>query len=179
MADESASAASAKEMDAWVLATLPRALAFATSLVDNSAVADDLVHDCYCRLLSKSEVYDLPRDGTKLLYRAITNACINYARKRRFLSLDALAEQSGTLVDRKAEDPCQIVIQREFTQDMESAMRQLTIPQRAALELKSLGHSLQEIAEALETTPTNAGVLVHRARQTLARVLQLDEEKFA
>jgi RNA polymerase sigma-70 factor (ECF subfamily) len=41
--------------------------------------------------------------------------------------------------------------------------------QRAAVELKSMGHSLQEIAEALGVTPSNAGVLIHRGRQTLAR----------
>jgi RNA polymerase sigma-70 factor (ECF subfamily) len=43
--------------------------------------------------------------------------------------------------------------------------------QRAAVELKALGHSLQEIAEILDVTPTNAGVLVHRGRQELARQL--------
>ena len=43
--------------------------------------------------------------------------------------------------------------------------------QRAALELKSLGHSLQDIADALGVSPSNAGVLVHRARQAMSRFL--------
>ena len=49
--------------------------------------------------------------------------------------------------------------------------------QRAALELKSLGHSQQEVAEVLGVSTTNAGVLVHRARQAMARELSdyLDE----
>jgi DNA-directed RNA polymerase specialized sigma24 family protein len=39
------------------------------------------------------------------------------------------------------------------------------------VELKALGHSLNEIAEMLAVTPTNAGVLVFRGRQGLARQL--------
>ena len=42
---------------------------------------------------------------------------------------------------------------------------------RAALEMKSLGHSLQEIAAALDITANHAGVLIHRARQALALYL--------
>ena len=34
--------------------------------------------------------------------------------------------------------------------------------QRGALELKSLGYSLEEIAEALGTSSSNAGALIHR-----------------
>ena len=60
-----------------MLATLPRALAFATSLLRDRALAEDVVHDCYVRLLQKADTYDLPRDGTKLLFKAITNACID------------------------------------------------------------------------------------------------------
>ena len=47
----------------------------------------------------------------------------------------------------------------------------MTVAQRGALELKSLGYSLDEIAEALGTSPSNAGVLVHRARKILAERL--------
>src|SRR3954469_13181264 len=58
--------------EAWVLATLPRAVAYAASLLRDRALAEDVVHDCYVRLLRKSETYDLPRDGTRILFRAIT-----------------------------------------------------------------------------------------------------------
>jgi DNA-directed RNA polymerase specialized sigma24 family protein len=48
----------------------------------------------------------------------------------------------------------------------------LPITQRAALELKSLGQSLEEIGAALRVSANNAGVLVHRARQAMARRLE-------
>ena len=47
----------------------------------------------------------------------------------------------------------------------------LPTQQRAAVELKAFGYSQQEIAEMLGITTSNAGVLVHRARQTLAQYL--------
>jgi RNA polymerase sigma-70 factor, ECF subfamily len=166
--------ASAESLEAWALATLPRAVAYAASLLSDPASADDVVHDCYCRILRKADVYDVPRDGTKILYRAITNACINLARARRFVSLDSL---DGALVDRRSIDPADALVGQELADGVAAALARLTLPQRAALELKSLGHSLHEIAEALETTPNNAGVLVHRARQAVANFLAGREEK--
>ncbi len=159
--------------EAWVLATLPRALAFATSLLRDRALAEDVAHDCYVRLLAKADTYDLARDGTKLLYKAITNACIdkNY-RDRRMLSLEVATtgEVAGTapVADRRGCDPCELAAQRELEEAVAVEISQLTVAQRGALELSSLGYSLEEIAEALGTSASNAGVLVHRARKVLA-----------
>ena len=158
--------------DAWVLSTLPRALAFAIGLVRDRAAAEDVVHDCYCRLLRKADAYDLPRDGAKLLFRAITNACVDLSRKRSgATSYDQWDEsgRSADLPDRAAEEPLRQLERRELEEAIGVGLDQLPLPQRAALELKSIGHSLQEIGEALGVTANNAGVLVHRARQALAR----------
>ena len=159
--------------EAWVLATLPRALAYATSLLRDRALAEDVTHDCYVRLLAKADTYDLPRDGTKLLYKAITNACIdkNY-RDHRMLSLEveALGESAGTpsLADSRVCDPHDLAARRELEEAVAVELGRLTVAQRGALELSSLGYSLEEIALALGTSPSNAGVLVHRARKLLA-----------
>ena len=152
-----------------MLATLPRALAYATSLLRDRALAEDVTHDCYVRLLAKADTYDLPRDGTKLLYKAITNACIdkNY-RDRRLVSLEA--ESLGDLAGAPSltDNPHDQAAQRELEEAVAFELDRLTVAQRGAVELKSLGHSLDEIAEALGTSPSNAGVLVHRARKILA-----------
>ena len=159
--------------EAWVLATLPRATAFASSLLRDRTLAEDVVHDCYVRLLQKANTYDLPRDGAKLLFKAITNACIdrNY-RDRTMLSLDVEAngEACGSprVADSRACDPHDLATHRELEEAFAVELGHLTLAQRGAIELKSLGYSLVEIAEALGTTSTNAGVLVHRARKALA-----------
>ena len=162
--------------EAWVLATLPRAVAFATSLLKDRALAEDVVHDCYVRLLAKADTYNLPHDGTKLLYKAITNACVdrNY-RDRRLVSLEVESrdEEDGTppLADARACDPLDQAGQRELEAAVAVEIDRLTVAQRGAIELKSLGHSLDEIAEALGVSPGHAGVLVHRARKTLTNRL--------
>lgn len=163
-------------LDAWVLNTLPRAVRYAQSLLSNSSDAEDLVHDCYCRLLQKSSRYDLARDGTKLLYRSITNACIDRARKgQRTVSIHRGDNEDQTdhmMIDRKAETPAAIVEQRELVDAVGLALARLPVEQRAALELKSMGYSLAEIADAVEVSESNAGVLVHRARRAVADYLK-------
>jgi RNA polymerase sigma factor (sigma-70 family) len=160
-------------MEAWVLATLPRALSFALSLLKNRTLAEDVVHDCYAHLLAKADTYNLPGDGTKLLYKAITNACIdrNY-RDRRLLSLEIEsgddAAEALALADVRVCNPLDLAAQRELEGAVAAELSRLTVAQRGALELKSLGYSLNEIAEALGISPSHAGVLVHRARKTLA-----------
>ena len=78
-----------------MLATLPRVVAFARSLLRDHAAAEDVAHDCYCRILAKADVYDIPR-RTKVPFCAITNACIDRTgRDRRHQSLDADPDTDG------------------------------------------------------------------------------------
>jgi RNA polymerase sigma-70 factor (ECF subfamily) len=159
-----------------VLATLPRALAYATSLLRDRSLADDVVHDCYLRLLQKEDTYDLLNDGTKLLFRAVTNACVDRnSRERMLLSLERGGDDSDnstwTLADGHAAGPLDEVMRKEFEAMVASGLERLPVAQRAALELRSLGYSLAEVGEALGTTADNAGVLIHRARKRLAGLL--------
>jgi RNA polymerase sigma-70 factor (ECF subfamily) len=144
-------------------------VAYAASLLRDRAIAEDVVHDCYVRLLRKSETYDLPRDGTKLLFKAITNACVdrNY-RDRTLLSLEFENGEASPLADGRAWEPHDLASHRELEDAVAAELGRLTVAQRGAVELKSLGYSLAEIAEALGTSPSNAGVLILRARKTLA-----------
>lgn len=160
-------------LDAWVLETAPRVVAYARSLLHDPDAADDVVQDCYCRLLARADVYDLPRDGLKILLRAVTNACINLRTRRR--SVFRLARSVGDEAD-DPPDPTAVgaadeLARKELADAVADGLRTLPPRQRAALELKSLGHSQQEIADILDVTPTNAGVLVYRGRQALAKFL--------
>lgn len=164
-------------LDAWVLATAPRAVAYARSLLRNPHDAEEIVQDCYGRLLAKVDVYDLPRDGIKLLLTAISNACINLkSRRRTFFRLVRTDEDAGEDVvedppDRAAATPDGVARGNELAGAIALALRKLPMQQRAAIQLKSLGHTQEEIGEMLGTTSNNAGVLVHRARQALAEHL--------
>jgi len=164
--------ATQNEIRAWVLATLPKALSYASSLIGGRDTAEDVVQDCYCRLLKKSDVYDLPRDGWKILLRAITNACIDRTVRRRVvLSLDEPGPsetKSPERADPRAEDAPASAMGRELEGAIEQGLNRLPVVQRAVLQLRSAGHSLEEIAEALGLQTGHAGVLLHRARETLS-----------
>ncbi len=165
-----------KSLDAWVEKSLPKALAFARSLLADRHAAEDVVHDCVCRLLERKDRYDLPRDGFKLLLRSIANACIDLGRRagrvRWQTGVDADTDRASEFVDRRSIEPYQFAMRKELEMAVGEALQHLPLNQRAALELKSLGCSLSEIAETLEVTESHAGVLVHRARRALSRELE-------
>ena len=162
------------EVRAWLVECLPRAVAYARSLVRDGNEADDVVQECVYRLLKRAASYDLPRDGSRLLFRAVTNECINRTtRGPDMLSLDAVDDDGqplgSTLADPHADQPPDVVLTDELRRVLDEALDQLPVAQRAALELKSLGHSLEEIAEALSITANHAGVLVHRGRRAVRK----------
>lgn len=155
-------------LDAWIAAVAPRALAYARSLVREPADAEDLVHDCFGRLLAHSRDYDLVRDGDKLLFKSITHACIDWTRRQRPQSGLETAERE----DRSSERPDRQALRNEMQQAVHQALEALDVTDRAIVELRSLGHSLVEVAEMLSLSHANARVKLHRARQTLAERLQ-------
>jgi RNA polymerase sigma-70 factor (ECF subfamily) len=162
------------DLDAWVLATASDAVAYAASLLRDRSAAEDVVQDCYCRLLARADVYNLPTDGRKLLFTAVTNACINRnTRARPILSLHGPDEErvSWEPVAKAGTQPDLAAMQRELQRAVDEGLARLPVAQRAALELKGMGYSLQEIGDMLEVTPSNAGVLVYRARRAMAQFL--------
>lgn len=164
------------ELDAWVLSAAGPAVAYARSLLRNPHDAEDVVQDCFCRLLKRADVYDLPRDGTKLLMRAVTNACINLRTRRRGWLRLVRAADDGTEAaddppDPRAGAPERALEGAELAERLAAGLESLPAAQRAAVQLRALGHSQAEVAGILEVTPSNAGVLIHRARKALEAFL--------
>lgn len=147
-------------------------MAFAFSQCRNRDMAEDIVHDCFCRLLQKANEYDLPRDGKKILIRSIANATIDrLGRERVMMSLDA-EDQSIDPMDHHNDQPLKQVMALELEHAMEEGLGKLPMVQRTALQMKSLGFSLDDISQTLGISLTNAGVLIFRARQSMARYLE-------
>lgn len=163
-------------LGAWVTTVSPRAIAYARSLVRDPSRAEDVVQECFYRLLRRANEYDIERDGVKLLLKSISNLCINQAtREKALLSLDsATGPDDGpiTLPDPSALSPELVAQHRELQDVVRDGLQTLPPLQRAAVELRALGMSKEEIAEALSVSATNAGVLVYRGRQALARALE-------
>jgi RNA polymerase sigma-70 factor (ECF subfamily) len=158
-------------LDTWARGVIPRALAYAQSLLRDRTQAEDVVQECLFRLLRRAEEYDLERDGVRLLFRAISNLCINETTRRKTIaSLDVVGEGEGPIAveDRLARLPEDELAGKELQTAIAAGLDRLPPLQRAALELRALGQGKAEIAEILQVSESHAGVLVHRARLALA-----------
>lgn len=161
------------ELALWVASTVQRALAFAVSLVRNRADAEDIVQDCYGRLLAKAGEYDLPRDGARLLHKAVANACINLTQRRPPVSpLNPTPSGHPALIDPSQFSPEHRAIEHELHAALADALSELPVNQRVAIQMSSIGHSIADIAETLEINSGHARVLLHRARLALAAKLR-------
>ncbi|HKA06218.1 MAG TPA: sigma-70 family RNA polymerase sigma factor [Gemmataceae bacterium] len=158
-------------LDMWARGVIPRALAYAQSLLRDRTQAEDVVQESLFRLLRRADEYDLERDGVRLLFRAISNLCINETTRRKTItSLDVAGVDEGPIPveDRLARLPEDELAGRELQTAISAGLERLPPLQRAALELRALGQGKAEIAEILQISESHAGVLVHRARLTLA-----------
>jgi RNA polymerase sigma-70 factor (ECF subfamily) len=163
----------AEGVNDWIVQSAPRALAYARTLVRNDAVAEDLVQDCFQRLLAKADRYDLRTDGTRLLFRAVTNACINWTQRRSpVVSLEQIPIDQRDGHVSEVNGPLEKALLNELSGAIDAALAELPVEQRAAVELHAMGHAANDIAEALETTPGNARILLHRGRQRMAERLK-------
>jgi len=161
----------------WAETVVPRAVAYARTLLPVPDDAEDVVHDALVRILGHPE-YDLERKGERILFRSVTNACINrWKRRRPWVSLEGHCGEPlcESLCSTSERDPALMASASELDGKIGRALSALPPNQRAALELKALGYSLQEIAEMISVSPSNAGVLVHRARRAVARRIGLKD----
>ncbi len=161
----------------WIARTVRPALAYAITLVRNRHDAEDIVQECYRKLLARSTRYDLPADGAKLLYRSITNACINHVQRRP--PECSVGDMQGMPSSPHSDDhqlPEQRLMHAELEQAVSEGLAALPVRQRAVVELSSLGHSLADVAVMAGVSHANARVLLHRARQSLAEKVKTFRE---
>ncbi len=149
-------------------------------MTGSAADAEDLVQDTFRRALERPPA-DRDRSLRPWLATITSRLAIDCLRRRKTRSrygpwLPSPVDTSAGELGSRAEHS-----DLETTYDlMESvtfafllALESLTVEQRAALVLRDvLGYSSREVAEALETSPENVRVLLHRGRKAMARYRQ-------
>jgi len=141
------------------------------------ADGEDIVQECCCRLITSGERYDLARDGRKLLFRSITNACLNLkSRRRRLQSLDELGryehDSAWEVEDVAAVSPADKVLTDELRVAIAAGLERLPMPYRATLELTGLGYKPREVAQIMGLSAERVRVVLSRARKSLAAFLK-------
>lgn len=127
--------------------------------------AQDLVQEAFLRVFRASSSYKPTARFSTWFYRVLVNACLDSRRKRTDESLGEIEP-----VDPHSEDEARETLRRQRA--LHIAIDTLPERYRMAVILRHLeGLTLEETAEALETTPKAVERILAKAREKLAKEL--------
>jgi RNA polymerase sigma-70 factor, ECF subfamily len=183
-------AAIARLVDQWS----PAMLRVARSFVDSPQSAEDVVQDAWLGMLSGLAQFE----GRSSLRTWTFSILVNRARTRgaheaRTLPQSPLANEDESAADdwfagpggkptwtwssidvasRWDTAPETVVLSREILLQLDRALSALPLRQRQVVAMRDLcGMSTEEVCAALDITPANQRVLLHRARAVLRAAL--------
>jgi RNA polymerase sigma-70 factor, ECF subfamily len=147
-------------------------LRFARRRLRDPALAEDVVHDVFAAVIAGQARFEQRSSLRTWLVAILQHKIVDAIRKRAGeCSLDALTESDAAptpaaLADHA--DPCMLAEQRQALRRTLSRLEKLPAPLRRVFEMHVvLGHSTAEVCGALDITPGNLWVRVHRARKEL------------
>jgi len=134
--------------------------------------AEDVAQEAFVRLYRAAHRYRPSARFTTYLYRLVANLCIEEGRSRSRNRMDPVGsgEDLGTArASAEAE-----FLERETARQVDRALAKLPESQRLAVVLcRFEGRSYRQIAQVLGVTEKAVEAMLYRARQTLARELDL------
>jgi RNA polymerase sigma-70 factor, ECF subfamily len=154
------------EIREGLLAAIPSLRAFAVSLCGNAERADDLVQEAITRAITRIDLFE---PGTKIqawLFTILRNHFYSELRKRAREVQDTEGTYAATLTTLPDQE------EKVAHQDLLAALQKLPPDQREVLLLVGAqGLSYEEAAEIMGVAEGTIKSRVHRARATLAQVL--------
>jgi RNA polymerase sigma-70 factor (ECF subfamily) len=149
-----------------IVSHLPSMRAFAVSLTQNNAAADDLVQDAIVKAWTN---FDKFQPGTNLrawLFTILRNTFFSYLRKRRYEVEDIDAAAASALAIEPAHDG------RLDLEDLVKALRYLTLEQRETIVLVgALGFGYEEAADLCGVPVGTIKSRANRAREQLSKMM--------
>ena len=125
--------------------------------------AEDVAQEAFLKLLEAAPRYRPTANIRTYLYRIVSRLCIDYARKKRPILTDDLAQRADC-----SPSPAAALVVKEQDAEIRRAMDGLPPRQRMAVILKYFeGLSYADIAKAMGTTVKATERLLYRARKAL------------
>ncbi len=144
----------------------------AVRLTGNEADASDVVQDTYVRAFRGLRRFRGDAQFSTWLYRIASNCASSFTARRKRQRCDSLTEADEVIETDPDQDPTLHAEASSLRSTIERALEQLPHRLRAVVELRHLeGLSHREIAERLGISESATKVRLHRARNTLRRVL--------
>lgn len=176
-------------MAAALPAELPGLLRYATSIVGDADVAEDLVGDTVVRALERAETFRGDSSLATWLHRILHNLAVDRMRRRREVPAgDLTAETSETVQvaaveqrwhdDAYTVDAATVVARAEQAQELRDALIRLPYDHRAAVVLHDAeGLTARQIAEVFDIGLPAAKQRVRRGRMMLVSSLAAGAER--
>lgn len=162
-----------KTVDGLVVEHLPAALRFALRLCGDADVAEDIVQEALCRVLSQWRSYREEAAFRTWMLRIVLN--VDRDRRRRHRDTEELPPAE---VDHRAVSPPEKAIAAELYGDIKAAIDALPSRQReAALLVLGEGLSSHEAAAVMQTSKANVQTCLHLARKQIARAIGVEYVK--
>jgi RNA polymerase sigma-70 factor, ECF subfamily len=136
---------------------------FAYAMTRDRDVADDLVQECFLRLVKELQAGRPPDNVSAWLFRVCSNLATS--RGRRITTVQKFLRVSRGRTDSPAADI--EILRREENTALLEGLAQLPADARAALLMAAQGFSGREIAEALGRTEVATRTMMFRAREKL------------
>lgn len=144
----------------------------AVKLTGNEADASDVVQDTYVRAFRGLRRFRGDASFSTWLYRIASNCASSFTARRSRQRCDVLPEADSIVETAPYNDPSLRAEESSLRQTIERALDQLPQRLRSVVVLKHLEDlSIREIAERLGISESATKVRLHRARNTLRRLL--------
>lgn len=144
----------------------PAMLRRATKYVDCFEDAEDIVSECWIKLICivpKLMRMDIQARSTYIM-KTVQNEAIDFIRKRQRCTDSPLTEIRATTISSGSICPEQIVESHEFVREL---LQFLPNQERKIISMYIQGYSTGEIAVRLKLTASSVRVYKHRAQQRL------------
>lgn len=139
--------------------------------VSNREVALDLMQDVFVRTWQYVRKGNDIEDVKAFVYKTANNIIIDYYRKKKSTSLEALTEREEAPLQPHDRAHDQIVAEAELEQVLKM-LEQVEEPYRQAVTLRYVdGLSPKEIAEIIGESPNNVSVRVNRGLEKLQQLM--------
>lgn len=149
----------------------------AIKLTGNEADAKDVVQDTYVRAFRGLRRFRGDAQFSTWLYRIASNCASSFTARRSRQRCDSLSEAHEVVETDPDQDPTLRAEASTLRQTIERALEQLPQRLRAVVVLRHLEDlSHREIAERLGISESATKVRLHRARNTLKRLLPSNDE---
>jgi RNA polymerase sigma-70 factor (ECF subfamily) len=139
----------------------------ALAIVRDSAVAEDILQDCFLKVYANAQRIDTDRPLAPWLYRVTVNLSYTWLSRgsNRRTPLDHVIDR---LVSPMKQAPDQLTEQTELRQNVRKAIGDLSLDQRVVIVLYYLNNlSLHDIAEILDLPVGTVKSRLYYARENL------------